>query len=140
VTSDEVIAKVFGILGPDAEDHRRKVERTIRLGLGYVSRTSKEEMASGRYGVVTDKQKKVLTRQRQRSADCKSTCAIPTWCGKIRRTMMLTALMHCLSGLAKPMRQTRKHRCGKNVTVPLIGPNMRPPRPQPRFARFAGCR
>jgi hypothetical protein len=58
VSSDEVIVKVFEILGPDAEAHRRKVERAIRLGLGYVSRISKDEMASGRYGVVTDEQKK----------------------------------------------------------------------------------
>jgi hypothetical protein len=57
VTGDEVITKVVDILGPNAEVHRRKIERTIRHGLNYVSRASKVEMASGRYGVVTDKQK-----------------------------------------------------------------------------------
>lgn len=60
----EIVDKVLAILSlsTDVEDKRRKIEREIRLGLGYVSRTSKTEMASRRYGVVTDIQKKTAAK------------------------------------------------------------------------------
>ena len=58
----EIIDKVLRILGSsapnDAAQHR-KLERTIGYGLHY---PSKETIASGRYGVVTDKQKKAAAK------------------------------------------------------------------------------
>jgi hypothetical protein len=62
VSDREIIDKVLRILGSsapnDAAQHR-KLERTIGYGLRY---PSKETIASGRYGVVTDKQKKAAAR------------------------------------------------------------------------------
>ena len=60
MSNREIIDKVLRILGSsaphDAAQHR-KLERTISYGLVSVRRNSKEAIASGRYGVTTDKQK-----------------------------------------------------------------------------------
>jgi hypothetical protein len=55
---------VLRILGPSAPSDlaRRKLDRAISYGLGFVRRISKERIASGRYGVVTDKQKKAAAK------------------------------------------------------------------------------
>jgi hypothetical protein len=60
----EVIDKVLFILGPSAPSNlaRRRLEFTISYGLGSIRRTSKERIASGRYGVATDKHKKAAAK------------------------------------------------------------------------------
>jgi hypothetical protein len=65
MSNREIIDKVLRILGSsaphDAAQHR-KLEWTISYGLVSVRRNSKEAIASGRYGVTTDKQKKAAAK------------------------------------------------------------------------------
>jgi hypothetical protein len=60
----EVIDKVLLILGPSAPSGlaRRRLDRAINYGLVSVRRYSEETIASGRYGVMTDKQKKAAAK------------------------------------------------------------------------------